>query len=211
MLLYPVIMPMGITGLRGEMVVKCKKQLYQVTVRTEAGSCSAVFLFADSRTGCLIPSLFLLAIFHQRYFPFSFHLAGQEGFFLEKHHGYTEKLHLSSRNLIQALPPSMAKGETEWLEVLCHLSDLNWSSTQPSMNCVHLYFSVTQAKISSIIHQKANVMLFIILEILVSRSQTFGFRLSFMGGVKLNHHELLVSTAHLPFTFWSTKCLFWIW
>lgn len=140
-----------------------------------------MFLHSHSRTGCLSPSLYL-PYFIPRYFPLSLHLAGQEGFFLEKYHGYTEKLHPSSQNLIQALPPSIAKWGTEWLEVLCHLSDLNWSSMQPHINCVHSYSSVTQAKISNKICPKASAVSYTVLEILVSRSQSFCFRLSFMGG-----------------------------
>lgn len=142
-----------------------------------------MFLHSHSRTGCLSPSLyFYLPYFIPRYFPLSLHLAGQEGFFLEKYHGYTEKLHPSSQNLIQALPPSIAKRGTEWLEVLCHLSDLNWSSMQPHINCVHSYSSVTQAKISNKICPKASAVSYTVLEILVSRSQSVCFRLSFMGG-----------------------------
>lgn len=138
-----------------------------------------MFLHSHSRTGCLSPSLFLFAILHPKVFSTFFAFSWTRRFISGKVPWIFQP---SSQNLIQALLPSMAKGGTEWLEVLCHLSDLNWSSMQPHINCVHSYSSVTQAKISNKICPKASAVSYTVLEILVSRSQSFCFRLSFMGG-----------------------------
>lgn len=114
-----------------------------------------MFFLSLSRAGCWGPSLFfLLPKFHPKVFSIFFS-SSRIRFHFVKNHGCTRNLPLIWKSDRSAT--FLQKWKPEWLKVFCHLCDLSLSITHPDKNSINLYSLMTQAIISSQLHQKANV------------------------------------------------------